>query len=88
MRLSIGFGFRQVLEFAAGVAPARPCSFRRPVNAESSKPTFPELLEEKRLIVKALIPLSERTNYHLRSANVLDAEEVWKCSGVVQSENR
>ena len=43
---------------------------------------LPELLEEKRLIVKALIPLSERTNYHLRSANVLDAEEVWNAAGL------
>ena len=31
---------------------------------------LPELLEEKRLIVKALIPLCERTNYHLHPAKI------------------
>src|SRR5438309_11501080 len=56
-------GFRQVLDFAGGVAP------RGLILSEDPSMLFvetdlPELLEDKRLIVKALIPLSERTNYH------------------------
>src|SRR5207302_3137533 len=47
---------------------------------------LPELLEEKRLIVKALIPLSERSNYHLHSANVLQTEEVWNAAGLFERE--
>jgi len=42
---------------------------------------LPELLEEKRLIVKALIPFSEKPNYHLHAANVLQTEEVWNAAG-------
>jgi O-methyltransferase involved in polyketide biosynthesis len=47
---------------------------------------LPELLEEKRLIVKALIPLSERTNYHLHAANALQTEEVWNAAGLLKQE--
>src|ERR1039457_4524215 len=37
-------------------------------------------------MVKALIPLSERTNYHLHSANALHAEEVWNAVGLLKRE--
>src|SRR5260370_902700 len=47
---------------------------------------LPELLEEKRSIVKALIPLSERTNYHLHSANVLQTEEIWNAAELFERE--
>jgi len=47
---------------------------------------LPELLEEKRSIVKALIPLSERINYHLHSANALDTQEVWNAAGGFERE--
>src|SRR5208337_1593111 len=78
-------GFRQVLEFAAGVAP-RALVLSEDRSMLIVETDLPELLEEKRLIVKALIPLSERTNYHLRSANVLDAEEVWNAAGLLKRE--
>ena len=74
-------GFRQVLEFAAGVAP-RALVLSEDRSMLIVETDLPELLEEKRLIVEALIPLSERTNYHLRSANVLEAEEVWNAAAL------
>ena len=64
-------GFRQVLEFAGGVAP-RGLILSQDPSMLIVETDLPELLEgEKRLIVKSLIPLSERTNYHLHAANVL-----------------
>jgi O-methyltransferase involved in polyketide biosynthesis len=78
-------GFRQVLEFAAGVAP-RGLILSEDPSMLIVETDLPELLEEKRLIVKALIPLSERTNYHLHSANVLQTEEVWNAAGLFERE--
>src|SRR5438552_19001055 len=70
-------GFRQVLEFAAGVAPrGLILSGERLMMIVHTD--LPELLQEKRPIARALIPLSERTNYHLHSANVLQTEEALK----------
>ena len=78
-------GFRQVLEFAGGVAP-RGLILSEDPSMLIVETDLPELLEEKRLIVKALIPLSERTNYHLHSANVLQTEEVWNAAGLFKQE--
>jgi O-methyltransferase involved in polyketide biosynthesis len=72
-------GFRQVLEFASGVAP-RGLVLSEDPSMTIVETDLPELLEEKRSIVEALIPLSERTNYHLYSANALHMEEVWKAA--------
>jgi O-methyltransferase involved in polyketide biosynthesis len=74
-----------VLEFAAGVAP-RGLILSEDPSMLIVETDLPELLEEKRLIVKALIPLSERTNYHLHSANVLQTEEVWNAAGLFERE--
>jgi O-methyltransferase involved in polyketide biosynthesis len=76
-------GFRQVLEFAGGVAP-RGLILSEDPSMLIVETDLPELLEEKRLIVKALI--SERTNYHLRSVNVLQTEEVWNAAGLFEPE--
>jgi hypothetical protein len=54
------FGFRQMLEFASGVAP-RGLILSEDPSMMIVETDLPELLEEKRLIVKALISLSERT---------------------------
>jgi len=69
-------GFRQVLEFAAGVAP-RGLVLSEDPSMTIVETDLPELLEEKRSVINVLITLSERTNYHLCPANALHAEEVW-----------
>jgi O-methyltransferase involved in polyketide biosynthesis len=73
-------GFRQVFEFAGGVAP-RGLILSQDPSMRIVETDLPELLEEKRSMVKALIPLSERTNYHLHPANALQNEEVWNAAG-------
>ena len=78
-------GFRQVLEFAAGVAP-RGLILSEDPSMMIVETDLPELLEEKRSIVKALIPLSQRTKYHLHSANVLHTEEIWNAAGFFERE--
>src|SRR5258708_14995427 len=75
-------GFRQVLEFAGGVAP-RGLILSEDPSMLIVETDLPELLQEKRVIVKALVPLSERTNYHLHPANVLHTEEVCKAAGLL-----
>jgi len=47
---------------------------------------LPELLEEKRLIVKHSSRLSERTNYHLHPATPLQNEEVWNAARLLKGE--
>ncbi len=78
-------GFRQVLELASGVAP-RGLILSEDPSMMIVETDLPELLEEKRSIVKALIPLSERTNYHLHSANALHTQEVWNAAGGFERE--
>jgi O-methyltransferase involved in polyketide biosynthesis len=72
-------GFQQILEFASGIAP-RGLVLSEDPSMTIVETDLPELLEEKRSIIEALISLSERANYHLYSANALHMEEVWNAA--------
>ncbi len=78
-------GYKQVLEFATGVAPRGLVLSEDPLMTVIET-DLPEILEEKLLIVESLISLAERKNYQLHSANALHAGEIWDAAGLFERE--
>jgi O-methyltransferase involved in polyketide biosynthesis len=70
------FSGKQILEIASGVSP-RGLIMTEDPNTVFVEMDLPEMMQEKRRIVRSLINLEERTNYALVEGNALCENDIW-----------